>query len=176
VDSRLIDAIDLAPTMLSLAGVPKPPKMQGRIFLGEKAEPDRQYVFGHRDRCDETVMRIRSVRDARFRYIRNFTPEVPLLAANAYKERSYPVWNLLKELNGEGKLTPEQAFLCQPRMPTEELYDMEKDPHQIYNLATDPAYKTEVERLRGVLERWIEDVGDQGHFPEAEATPDKKGK
>ncbi|RYD66663.1 MAG: sulfatase [Verrucomicrobiaceae bacterium] len=176
VDTRLIDAIDLAPTMLSLAGVPKPPKMQGRIFLGEKAEPDRQYVFGHRDRCDETVMRIRSVRDARFRYIRNFTPEVPLLAANAYKERSYPVWNLLKELNREGKLTPAQAFLCQLQMPAEELYDMEKDPHQIQNLAADPAYKTDVERLRGVLERWIEEVGDQGRFPEVDAKPVEGGR
>jgi hypothetical protein len=57
------------------------------------------------------------VLDARFRYIRNFTPELPFLAPNAYKERQYPVWNLLKELNATGKLTPEQAVLCAPRQP-----------------------------------------------------------
>jgi len=102
--------------------------MQGRIFLGDRCEPARQYAFGARDRCDETVMRIRSVRDARYRYIRNFTPEKPLLSPNAYKERQYPVWNLLKELHAEGKLAPAQESLCQPTMPAEELYDLEADP------------------------------------------------
>ena len=86
VDDRLIAAIDLAPTLLAIAGVPKPAKMQGEIFLGDRAEPPRQYVFGARDRCDETVFRFRTVRDARYRYIRNFTPERPFLQPNDYKE------------------------------------------------------------------------------------------
>ena len=122
VDDRFIQSIDFAPTTLDIAGAPKPAKMQGRIFLGPRCEAPRQYAFGARDRCDETAMRIRSVRDDGYRYIHNFTPEVPFLAPNAYKERSYPVWNLLKELHAQGKLTPAQEFLCQPRMPDEELY------------------------------------------------------
>ena len=109
--------------------------MQGEIFLGDRAAPPRKYVFGARDRCDETVFRFRTVRTDRYRYIRNFTPERPFLQANDYKERSYPVWNLLKELDAEGKLTPLQKFLTAPTMPQEELYDELADPYETVNLA-----------------------------------------
>ncbi len=168
VDHRLLQGIDLAPTMLAIAGAPKPPKMQGRIFLGDGAEPDRDYVFGARDRCDETVMRIRTVRDRRWRYIRNFTPEVPLLAPNAYKERRYPVWNLLQELHARGELTPVQAALCAPRMPEEELYDLERDPWETRNLAgsEDPDARAALARLRAALDEWIRETGDMGTTPE----------
>ena len=162
VDDRLLAAIDLAPTMLDLAGIPMPAKMQGAIFLGEQAAAPRQYVFGARDRCDETVFRFRTVRDARYRYILNFTPERPFLQPNEYKEKQYPVWNLLKELNAAGKLSPEQAVLCAPNMPAEELYDLEADPHEIRNLATSPQDRAVLNRLRSVLEKWIEDSHDQG--------------
>lgn len=168
VDDRLIVSIDLAPTMLAIAGAPKPPKMQGEAFLGDTAGSPRQYVFGARDRCDETVFRFRTVRDARYRYIRNFTPERPFLQANAYKERQYPVWNLLKDLNAAGKLTPAQARLCAATMPPEELYDLESDPYEIHNLANDPAHRATLERLRGVLEAWIEETDDQGRVLEPE--------
>ncbi len=170
VDDRLLCAIDLAPTMLDLAGAKKPPKMEGRIFLGERAGPPRECVFGARDRCDETTFRLRTVRDARFRYIRNFTPERPFLQPNAYKEKQYPVWNLLKQLHAEGKLTPEQAVLCAPTMPEEELYDLERDPHQVKNLAKSPEHQETLKRLRAALEKWIEETGDQGRVPEPEGT------
>jgi len=172
-DDRFLDGIDLAPTMLAIAGAAKPAKMQGRIFLGEQAEPPREYVFGTRDRCDETVMRIRSVRDARHRYIRNFTPATPLLAPNNYKATQYPVWNLLQELHAQGKLTPAQDALCQPRMPDEELYDLQTDPDEIHNLAqsNNPADQAALKRLRRVLEDWIQEVNDQGRFPESTAKP-----
>lgn len=168
-DDRLLEAIDLAPTMLTLVGADIPPKMQGRTFLGEKAGKPKQYIFGARDRCDETAMRIRTARDARYRYIRNFTPEVPFLAPNNYKEKQYPVWNLLKELNVAGKLTSAQAALCAPRMPEEELYDLQSDPHEIKNLANSdqPKDQAALKRLRGVLEKWIKETNDQGQTPES---------
>jgi arylsulfatase A-like enzyme len=162
VDARLLMAIDLGPTMLDLAGAKVPEKMEGRTFLGDHAGPPREYVFGARDRCDETVFRLRTVRDARYRYIRNFTPDRPFLQKNDYKERSYPVWNLLKELNAAGKLTPPQAALCAPTMPEEELYDLQTDPHEINNLAKSPEHQETLKRLRAALEKWIEETGDQG--------------
>lgn len=162
VDSNLLSAIDLAPTMLALAGAPIPAKMQGQVFLGDKSAPPRQYVFGARDRCDETVFRFRTVRDARYRYIRNFTPERPFLQPNEYKAKEYPVWNLLPELHAAGKLTPAQEFLCAPDMPAEELYDTLADPHEIKNLANSPACQDDLKRLRAVLNKWIEDCHDQG--------------
>jgi len=166
VDDRLLEAIDLAPTLLEIVGAPVPPKMQGMAFLGDRVGQPKQYVFGARDRCDDTTMRLRTVRDARYRYIRNFTPEVPFLAPNAYKERQYPVWNLLKELYAEGKLTPPQAALCAPRQPEEELYDLDNDPHQILNLVSsdNPEHRTTIERLRKVMLEWIENTNDQGRF------------
>ena len=177
LDDRLLEGIDLAPTMLALAGASKPPKMQGRVFLGDRTEPSREYAFGARDRCDETVMRIRSVRDARYRYIRNFTPDTPFLAPNAYKERSYPVWNLLKELHSEGKLTPAQDALCNPTMTPEELYDLEADPYEVHNLAgsSRPEHRAALERLRGVLEKWVVETNDQGRQFESAAVAAARG-
>jgi len=169
VDDRLIEAIDLSPTFLAIAGAPKPRAMQGRVFLGDRSEPPREYAFGARDRCDETVFRLRTVRDARYRYIHNFTPERPFLQPNQYKEHSYPVWNLLKQLDAQGKLTPVQKVLTAPTMPPEELYDLEADPHEIHNLATssDPEHQAVLTRLRSVLERWIKETNDQGRFFES---------
>jgi arylsulfatase A-like enzyme len=177
LDHRLIESIDLAPTMLDFAGASKPPKMEGRIFLGARCEPAREYVFGARDRCDETVMRIRAVRDERYRYIRNFTPGTPFLAPNEYKQRQYPVLRLLKELHAQGKLTPAQDFLCQPRMPDEELYDLKSDPDEIHNLSasTKPAHQAELKKLRAVLEQWIEQTQDQGRVFEPPAVAAAKG-
>jgi arylsulfatase A-like enzyme len=169
VDARLLESIDLSATTLAIAGVAKPPKMQGRVFLGDRAEPARELVFGARDRCDETVDRIRSARDARYRYIRNFMPERPLLQRNRYKERSYPVWNLLKQLDAEGKLTPVQAALTAPRRPEEELYDLESDPFEIKNLAGSAEHAEILKRLRGELDRWIESTNDQGRTAEPAA-------
>ena len=165
VDDRLIAAIDVLPTLLDVAaGVRKPAGMQGEVFLGLHAGPPRRTVFGARDRCDETVFRFRTVRDARYRYIRNFTPERPFLQPNEYKEKSYPVWNLIKELAAQGKLTPAQAVLAAPSMPAEEFYDLETDPHEIHNLVAseDPEHQAALKRLRAELVRWIEESKDQG--------------
>jgi arylsulfatase A-like enzyme len=169
VDTRMIEAIDFTPTMLDIAGAAKPATMQGRIFLGDHAEPDREYAFGARDRCDETVFRLRTVRDEHFRYIHNFTPDRPFLQANAYKEQQYPVWNLLKELHAQGKLTPAQALLCQPTMPEEELYDLDADPYEIHNLASSdkPEHQSALKRLRQQVDEWIVRGDDQGRTMES---------
>ncbi len=164
VDHRFIEAIDLAPTFLAIAGIDKPAGMQGRNFLGDRAEAPREFVFAARDRCDETVFRLRTVRDVKYRYIRNFTPDRPFLQANNYKEKQYPVWNLMKELDTAGKLNQYQKALTAPTMPPEELYDLDDDPHEIHNLATcgDPKCQEALERLRKVLDLWIEESNDQG--------------
>jgi N-sulfoglucosamine sulfohydrolase len=174
-DDQLIAAIDFAPTMLALAGVPKPPGMEGRIFLGDRAEPRRRYCFGARDRCDETVFRFRTVRDARYRYIRNFTPDRPFLQANEYKEKQYPVWNLLKELYVAEELEDAQAFLCQPTMPPEELYDLSSDPFEVNNLADSPWHEEVLDRLRAALNQWIADSHDQGAMLEPAEVAARKG-
>jgi N-sulfoglucosamine sulfohydrolase len=176
-DNRLISSIDFLPTMLDLAGMKKPDQMQGRIFLGDHATAPREYVFGARDRCDETVARFRTVRDRRYRYIRNFMPERPFLQPNEYKEKQYPVWDLLKQLNAENKLTAVQKFLTAPSMPAEELYDLQIDPHEINNLAdsSNPEHRASLQRLRSALGKWIEESKDQGRTPEPPEVAKAKG-
>ena len=105
VDDRLLSALDLTATTLWAAGVERPEKMHGHTFLGPDAV-ENEYVFASRDRCDATVMRIRTVRSDRYRYIRNFMPEVPFTAPNLYKETMYPVLGLMKELHAAGQAHP----------------------------------------------------------------------
>lgn len=175
VDHRLLEAIDLAPTMLALAGATTPPKMQGRSFVGPGATTSKEYIFGARDRCDMTVFRIRTVRDSRYRYIRNFTPDRPFLQYNEYKEKQYPAWTLLPKLQAAGKLTPPQEALCAPNMPAEELYDLDTDPHEIRNLAGSSEHAGTLKRFRGVLQNWIETTDDQGRILEPEELARNQG-
>ncbi len=160
VDDRMIAAIDLAPTMLAVAGLDVPPAMQGRVFTGPKAAPARDYVFGGRDRCDETKLTLRTVRDSRYRYILNLTPGKSLMSPNAYKLKSYPAWKLLLDLAEQGKVTPAQALFTGPTAPEEELYDLQNDPDQLVNLAGKPAVANELTRLRGKLRQWRMEIGE----------------
>lgn len=163
---RLISAIDLAATTLSVAGVPKPSAMQGRVFLGATADPPRQYVFGGRDRGDETVDRMRTVRTRRFRYIRNGYPERPYAQRNRYKEANYSTLWVLRTLHQDGALTPAQAHFMQEDRPREELYDQLKDPYETVNRADSSAYQSIVRQLRTALDQWIRRTKDQGQTPE----------
>jgi arylsulfatase A-like enzyme len=168
VNDEVISLLDLTATTLAIAGVERPPLMQGRIFLGKSADPPRTYAFGARDRIDESVQRIRSVRDARYRYIRNYMPENPFMALNRYKEKCFLVLPLMRSLHTQGKLTGPPAALMAPRLPAEELYDTQADPHEIHNLAasSDLEHRHALLRLRAALDTWITETGDRGHIPE----------
>jgi len=166
VSGRLVNAIDLAACALDWAGSRPPLLMQGRVFLGRRPDPPRRFVFGARDRCDETVFRIRTVRSARFRYIRNYYPERPFLQLNRYKEAMYPVISLMRDLNAGGKLTPAQARLLAPHREPEELYDLESDPYEIRNLACEKAFDPVLRELRAALDAWVMETNDQGRYPE----------
>ena len=163
---RLVSAIDVTATTLALAGIPRPESMQGLVFLGEDADPPRTYVFGGRDRGDETVDRIRTVRSRRFRYLRNDYPERPFLQTNRYKEATYPTIWVMRKLHREGRLTPVQAALMAPTRPREELYDLMADPYETRNLADSTAYQEILGQLRRALDTWIEETDDQGRYPE----------
>ena len=165
IEDRLIASIDVSATTLAIAGVVPPAKMQGQVFLGEGASP-RAYVFSGRDRGDETIDRIRTVRDDQYRYIRNYYPERGLLQLNRYKEFSYPMIPLMRELHEAGQLTSVQAALLAPSRPEEELYDLDVDPFEVDNVAEDPRHAEPLKRLRVALDEWIIHSNDQGEMPE----------
>ena len=166
-NDQLVASIDLTATSMSFAGLIPPLLMQGRVIMGASAAPPRKYLFGGRDRGDETVDRIRTVRDARYRYIRNYYPERPFLQLNRYKEWTYPIIGLLRSLYGEGKLNRVQSKLMAPNRPEEELYDLKDDPYEINNLASLSDYQSVKNRLSTALDVWIQETNDQGRFPEA---------
>ena len=170
VSDALVSAIDITATTLRLAGVEPPAHMEGRAFFGPGVQP-REFIIAARDRCDETADRIRCVRTRRFKYIRNFFPDRPYTQQNVYKDVNYVTLAVMRQLQGEGKLTgPPAAFLA-PRRPAEELYDLAADPHETRNLADDPKHRRTLDRMRAILDRWIRETGDQGQHPEDRVMP-----
>ncbi len=171
VRSDLISQIDLAPTSLALAGIPIPKSMEAKNLLATEGT-DRDAVFSARDRCDETVEHLRSVRTQRFKYVRNGYPERPMLQPNRYKDDK-AIIKRLRELHAEGKLNDlHERILFAPTRPKEELYDLNDDPYELNNRAADPGYSGMLEKLRNRLDEWIEATGDKGRNPEPAAMYD----
>jgi arylsulfatase A-like enzyme len=169
VREDLIEHIDMPAISLEAAGIPIPAAMQGQNVFAPQYKP-REAVFAARDRCDETVERLRSVRTPQFLYVRNFHPLRPHLQPNAYKDGKSIV-QTLRQLHESGTLPAiSEQLLFSPTRPAEELYDWTLDPWQIKNLANDPAHKQTLETLRQQLDRWMEETQDQG--PESDARYD----
>jgi len=166
VTDRLVSTMDLGPTVLSLAGLDIPMHMQGQAFLGERTAPEREYCFMSRDRYDESYDMVRAARDRRFKYIRHMRPDLPYLLWIPYRNR-HPIIQEMWRLHMAGELDEPQEIMFRPR-PVEELYDTEADPHEIRNLAADPARAADLERMRGALDEWRAQVGDMGEIPESE--------
>ena len=167
VRDELVSFIDLAPTVLALAGVEIPTHLQGRVLVGPKAAPAPAYVFGARDRMDIDYGMMRSARDGRFLYIRNFSPELPYAGHNVYRNQSAIMQDWLR-LQAEGKLTGPAALWMRTHRPAEELYDTTTDPHQIHDLSADPAHRATLARMRTAVTDWMSRIGDQGLINEAE--------
>ena len=169
VDDKMLSLLDLSATTLWMAGIAKPFGIQSRLFLGPNAEPERTYAFAARDRIDETQVRLRSVHDKRYHYIRNYTPGAGFPTLNRYKEKCFLVKPLMRRLHADGKLTGPAADLMKP-FPKEMLYDTQADPHEIKNLAdsNDPAHRDALKRLRAALATWQVATSDRGHIPEPE--------
>ncbi len=166
VDDQLLQHIDITATSLALAGIEAADSMQGRVFLGGQAGPEPEFAFSARDRCDETVDRIRSVRDKRWKLIRNFLPDRPYSQKNHYKDTSYPVLQVMRQLHAEGKLDGPPARWMASVRPEFELYDLESDPDEVANLAEVPEHSSQLERLQGALDAWIEESNDLGRVLE----------
>lgn len=166
IRDELVNMIDLSATSLAWAGIEVPDHLEGKVFLGAEKMPDRDYVFAARDRCDETVDRIRAVRDKRYKYIRNYYPDRPYMQLNRYKEVSYPIWRQMQRLERDGKISAEQyPFLARTR-PPEELYDTQEDPNELRNLAESAEHQQILTRMSTVLDAWIRHTGDNGEEPE----------
>lgn len=163
---RLVSFVDLAPTMLSLAGLEIPEYMQGKAFLGEEQSTPRDYVHLFRGRMDERMDKVRAVRDKQYRYIKNYMPH------RIYGQYIEYLWRAPSCKSWEatylaGNCNEAQSAFWEEK-PPEELYDVTADPWEVNNLAEDPQYADVLQRLRGEANRWMIEIKDTGLMPEGE--------
>ncbi|MBN2636327.1 MAG: sulfatase [Prolixibacteraceae bacterium] len=143
---ELVSLEDLPPTLLSLAGVEIPDYMTGRPILGKQREPARQYIFGCRNRIDESPDMVRTATDGRYFYTREFFQGYPSLALQKYADVS-DIVRLMRKEYAEGKLNSNQSLMF-GRKDMEYLYDLETDPWELNNLAGNPEFSSKLEELR----------------------------
>ncbi len=167
-DDRLISFIDFAPTTFSVAGITIPEYIQGRAFMGKyRTRKQREYVHAAADRLDAQVDMIRAVRDERYKYLRNFYTERPYYLPVKYREQM-PIMQELLRLHEKDSLNEYQAQWFRESKPKEELFDTWNDPHELHNIADDPAYVAKLEELRAECDRWMDQIDDMGAIPESE--------
>ncbi|EJL35115.1 sulfatase-like hydrolase/transferase [Novosphingobium sp. AP12] len=156
--------IDLAPTVLSLAGIAAPAYMQGSAFLGRHASGPKPYVFGMRNRMDERYDMSRTVTDGRYRYIRNYSPHRPWGQHGAFQwvAKGYQDW---EAAHIAGTLTPVQEQFWQTK-PFEQFFDLHEDRDQVVNLIGDTAQQTRIAAMRRALDAHMLEVNDNGFLPE----------
>jgi arylsulfatase A-like enzyme len=165
VNDELVSFVDFAPTTLALAGLEIPEYMQGQVFLGEQKAPAREYIYAFRDRMDPAPETIRAVRDKRYKYVRNYRPDLPYIGFIPYRDRAQ-MMQAIHKLNDAGKLGPDQWQFWAEKKPLEEFYDTQNDPHEINNLASDPAYFEKLAELRQAHISFVEEHGDLGMMDE----------
>lgn len=153
-DNQLISFLDLAPTVLSLAGLNMPGYMEGQAFLGQqKAAVPRKYILAARDRMDSEYDRVRAVGDGRYKYFKNYMPEKPYYQHVLYRLQN-PLMPHLLDLRAKGKLNKEQSHWFRPSKPEEELFDTWSDPWEMHDLSADSAHQIKLLEFRTVHEKW----------------------
>ncbi len=160
VVDKMVSFVDFAPSVLALAGVEAPERMEGRNFLSEE---ERDYSFGYRDRADDVYDMSRSVSDGRYMYIRNFIPQLPYIQNAVIFNQGKAAYNELFRVRENEGLPEAAEAMFNPKAP-EELYDLENDPWQLENLLENPEERhVEIAgELREVLFDWMITYHDTG--------------
>jgi arylsulfatase A-like enzyme len=156
-----VSAVDLAPTILHLAGLKSLQTVQGRSFAALLADPAatiRDEVYAEQNWHDFAA-RKRAVRTERFKYIRNFYPDLPNTPpADTVRTLTFQA---MRRLRDRGGLLPGHLDCFVRPRPPEELYDVEADPHELRDLAGVPSHAPTLEALRAALARWQRETGDR---------------
>ena len=166
LDDQLLSFVDLAPTVFSLAGIQLPAYLDGQAFLGaQKASAPRKYIHAAADRFDGFTDAKRAVRDQRFKYIRNYRPEQSYYLPVSYREQ-IPTMQELLNMKEKGTLNDFQAQWFRESKSREELFDCVNDPHELNNLAGDPAFADKLIELSGEMNSWLNEIRDHPNLPE----------
>lgn len=147
---HFINSIDIMPTLLDAAGIQAPKEVQGKSFLpmmtGENDAPIREEIFTELTTHVKHIP-CRSIRTRKYKYIKNYSDNALGLDMNNHDEWAHK----LSELPGQPWKKPR---------PKEELYDLEKDPHEKNNVVEDEKYQKVLEDLRKRLSQWQKETKD----------------
>ncbi|EMI46899.1 family 16 glycoside hydrolase [Rhodopirellula sp. SWK7] len=158
----LVCTTDISASVLYLAGVPRPDYMTAEPLIDVDQPQYRQYVRSARDIWDEIDECSRSITTGRFKYIKNHMPDVPWDAHQAYLDLNRPAVHVMRRLAREGKLTANESVFFADRKPSEELYDLSRDPDEMHNLAADPEYAGVMAQMRALESEWTDANEDFG--------------
>lgn len=167
-NSAMVQWTDFLPTVIEVAGGKAPVGIDGRSFLPVlrgQATTHRERIFTtHSNDNRVNVYPARAVRDERWKYIRNLHPEFAFtthidLPVNLGQRDFFSTW----EARAKTDLEAAAILKRYHERPAEELYDLQADPHEQHNLAADPSFAAELSRLRGEVDVWMAQQGDEGH-------------
>jgi arylsulfatase A-like enzyme len=166
VSDELIDFEDLAPTILSLANAERPPYLKGRVLIGDNRSQPNPLVFLSNDRSDDGIDLVRSATDGRYMYSRNYMPFMPELRYINYAEIS-EIKQLMRDDYANGRLNELQSRGFKDR-PAEFLFDLQSDPWETRNLASDPLHLTALKKMRNAVKKNLVRSRDVMLLPEYE--------
>ena len=156
----LISAVDIAPTLIDLAGIDTVPNFQGVSFKRVLKNPSmkfRNHVFAEHNWHDYEAHE-RMVRGERYMYIYNSRPQYaqrgPLDAVNS------PTYKALKQAHTRALISEIQADIFKAPRPQEEFYDLQEDPYQFNNLIGRENLSDKYTELKSILQNWMETTGD----------------
>ena len=190
--SAMVSWVDILPTLIDLAGGKVPKDIDGQSFapvLFGKKKMHRNKIFTTNTGDKEmNVFPIRSVRMGKYKYIHNLRPD-------AYHT------NHSDRLRSDGRgaywfswyaaveTDPKAAAIVKRyhTRPEFELFDLNKDPNELNNLAGKPKYRDKLLELKEELQTWTTAQGDdlQPHqdpypisapIPEITRMPEKQKK
>jgi N-sulfoglucosamine sulfohydrolase len=161
VVESVVSLIDLAPTMLKMAGMEIPSAMHGIDIISDF---DREFVLASRSRNGDAIDKMRCIRTNDYLFIKNLMPDTPWMQLSSYKKYSYPVYTLLKVLHKNNELTADQSNFMSEQKPVYELYRVKDDPYQLNNLADSDPMK--VAEFEGILHNWQKATNDHFEDPD----------
>jgi N-sulfoglucosamine sulfohydrolase len=169
---------DVAPTIMEAVGLKPHSQMTGKSFLdvlkspkSGQIDPERTYVLLGKERHDtgrasedgtDLAYPVRVIRTKEFFYVHNIKPDLWPAGNPEYDYRNVdgsPTKSYLTHLKPSD---PDYRFfeMSFGKRPEEELYQVEKDPNCMNNLASNPEYAAVKARLRAEMEAELTEQGD----------------
>jgi len=172
VIDEMVCTTDISATILKLAGAKTPDYMKARPVFGVENPQYRQFVRSARDIWDEINECSRSISTRKFKYIKNHMSDTPWVTSQAYLELNRPAIHVMRTLKAAGELSDREMTHFHDQKPDEELYDLEKDPYELHNLAQNPEYVDVLKEMRAKETSWLAQNKDYGLSDLGNRTPE----